>query len=158
MNSRTMALADTENGQPNRARGGPPGNEKARKHGFWALQRRLKNAGLRKNDGRSALERIKADWKGEVRDARGGDLSPQRETLLEAAANTWLMLTSVDNWLLDQRSLVNRRRRELLPIVQQRTGLVRNLRELLSDLGLDRTANRVPSLEGWMNGEEEQAR
>jgi hypothetical protein len=140
----TALLPNDEHGQrtaatpPDRAPGPPRGNTNAKRHGYYSLARRLKGAGLRKNDGRSALERIKRDWKAGIRSARGGDLSPQQEVLLETAANTWLLLGSVDSWLLDQTSLVNRRRRELFPVVQQRAGLVRNLREILGDLGLER--------------------
>lgn len=132
--------------KPHRARGAQPGNANAQKHGLSTLARRLKNAGVKKNDGRSALERIKADWKSEIRVARGGDLTPQQETILEAAANTWLLLSSVDDWLLDQKSLVHRRRRELIPVIQQRSALVRTLRELLNDIGLSRVAKDVETL------------
>lgn len=130
---------------PDRRRGAQPGNANATRHGLSALRRRLKGAGLKRNDGRSALERIKADWKAEIREARG-ELSPQEEVLLEAASTTWLLLNSVDAWLLEQRSLVNRRKRELLPVVQQRAGLVRNLRELLGDVGLKRVPKPSPRL------------
>jgi hypothetical protein len=138
---------DGSAGTPDRAPGAQPRNGNAVKHGHYSLARRLKNAGLKRSDGRSALERLKADWKADVRLSRGGELSPQQEALLEAASNTWLMLSSVDAWLLDQESLVNRRRRELLPVVQQRAALVRTLRELLGDIGLERTPARRPLLD-----------
>lgn len=133
-------------GRQYRARGAQPGNSNARKHGLSTLQRRLSDAGLAKVDGRSALARARADWMNEVRTARGGDLSPSEEALLEAASVTWVLLSSVDAWLLEQPSLVNRRRRELLPVVQQRASLVRNLRELLGDIGLKRVPPPGPSL------------
>ena len=142
----------------NRTRGAQRGNTNARSHGLFSLQRRLRNAGLRKNDGRSALERIKADWKGEIRIARGGELSPQHETILEAAANTWLLLSSIDDWLLDQKSLVNRKRRELIPVIQQRSALVRTLRELLNDIGLTRVAKDVETLGEYLASRAESAR
>lgn len=142
---------------PNRERGAQRGNRNAKSHGLFSLQRRLKNAGLRKNDGRSAIERIKADWKGEIRTARGGELSPQHETILEAAANTWLLLASVDDWLLDQTSLVNRMRRELIPVIQQRSALVRSLRELLNDVGLTRVAKEVETLGEYLASRAESA-
>ena len=144
--------------KPHRPRGAQPGNGNAKKHGLFALQRRLKNAGLKKTDGRSALERIKADWKAEIRDARGGDLAPQQETILEAAANTWLLLSSIDDWLLDQKSLVNRKRRELIPVIQQRSALVRTLRELLNDIGLTRVAKDVETLGEYLASRAESAR
>jgi len=122
---------------PRPARGAQPGNANARQHGVYSLQRRLKSAGLAKLDGRSALERLKRDWKDDVRTALGGDLAPQKEALLELAANTWLMASSADDFILE-RGAINRRRGALRPIVEQRAKLVRTLRELLTAIGLER--------------------
>jgi hypothetical protein len=123
-------------GVSSRATGAPRGNRNAQTHGIYSLGRRLKSAGLAKVDGRSALERLKADWKAEIRAARGGQLSPQLEVLLETASNTWLMLSSADDFILEH-GVVNKRRGSLRPIVEQRAKLVRSLRELLGAIGLD---------------------
>jgi hypothetical protein len=133
---RVMASATTARVPPNRARGAQRGNRNAEKHGVYSLSRRLKGAGLAKVDGRSALERLKADWKAEIRAARGGQLSPQLEVLLEVASNTWLMLSSADDFILEH-GVVNKRKGSLRPIVEQRARLVRSLRELLGAIGLD---------------------
>jgi hypothetical protein len=137
--------SDKGDGQLNtkrRARGAQKGNVNAQRHGLFSLQRRLKGAGITKNDGRSALERLKSSWKEEIRAARGGDLSPQQEVLLELAANTWLMASSADDYILE-RGVVNRRKGTLRPIVEQRAKLARTLRELLGDIGLDRALRHV---------------
>lgn len=124
-------------GAPKRAPGAQRGNANARTHGVYTLARRLKGAGPTKNDGRSVIERARRDWMNEIRAARGGDLSPQQEALLVAASATWVMLSTCDSYILDH-GVVNRRRGTLRPIVEQRAKLARTLRELLSDIGLER--------------------
>lgn len=128
-----------------RARGAQPTNANARKHGLYSLARRLKGAGVTRTDGRSALERLKNDWKADVRAARGNALSPQQEALLEVAANTWLMLSTADDFILE-RGAINRRKSSVRPIVEQRSKLARTLRELLSDIGLERATKPRPVL------------
>lgn len=120
------------------ARGAPKGNTRARTHGLYSLRRRLNGAGITKKDGRSALERLKVDWKQDIRDARG-ELTPQQEALLEVAANTWLMLSTADDYIL-ATGVVNKRKGAVRPIVDQRARLARTLHELLSDIGLERAA------------------
>lgn len=122
---------------PRRARGAQAKNANALRHGLHSRR-------LEQTDGAAALVR---EWQDDVRAALGGELTPQQDALLEVASRTWLMLSSVDAWLLEQPSLVNRRRRELLPVVRERSSLVRNLRELLGDLGLKREPERTSPLE-----------
>lgn len=122
---------------PKRTRGAQPRNANALRHGLHSRR-------LEQNDSAAALVR---EWQDDVRAALGGELTPQQDALLEVASRTWLMLTSVDAWLLEQPTLVNERRRELLPVVRERSSLVRNLRELLGDLGLKREPARTSPLE-----------
>lgn len=143
-----MTRSAADHGTPRkRAPGAPRGNRNAQKHGVYALGRRLKNAGLAKVDGRSALERIKRDWKAAVRATRG-ELTPQQEALLEIAANTWLMISTADDWILDHGP-INRRRGDLRPIVERRGKLVRTLKEALSAIGLDGDVHGVPADGYW---------
>ncbi len=128
---------NSEIAAPKRARGAQPGNSNRTTHGLSSLARRLRGAGLQRVDGRSALERLKRDWKNEIRTARGGELTPQLEALLETAANTMLMLSTCDNFILE-RGAINRRKSSVRPIVEQRAKLVRSLRELLTTIGLER--------------------
>lgn len=128
-----------------RSRGAQPRNANARKHGVHALARRLKGAGPARMDGRSVIERARRDWMAEIREARGGDLSPQQEALLVVASATWVMLGTADAYILEH-GVINRRRGTLRPIVEQRAKLARTLRELLTDIGLKRARPPKPSL------------
>ncbi len=56
------------------------------------------------------------------------------------------MLDSVDAWVLAQPSLVERRKRALLPVVRERLALVGQLQSFLRDLGLERRARDVTDL------------
>ena len=48
------------------------------------------------------------------------------------------MLDSIDAWLLTQRSLINARKRSLLPAVRERQQLADGLARYLGQLGLER--------------------
>ena len=61
-----------------------------------------------------------------------------------------LLLESVDAWLLIQPSLVNGRKRALLPVVRERQGLADSLARYLAQLGLERRAKPVPSLDDYL--------
>ena len=50
-------------------------------------------------------------------DLGAGEMSTQKPALVDLAVKTDLMLVSTDNWILMQPSLINARRRALLPVV-----------------------------------------
>jgi hypothetical protein len=77
-------------------------------------------------------------------------VSTQELTLVEEAVKTKLILDSVDAWLLAQPSLINKRNRSMLPVVKDRLSLVNTLRGLLSDLGLKRRGQTVPSVAEYL--------
>ena len=60
------------------------------------------------------------------------------------------MLDSIDAWLLAQPSLVNKRKRALLPVVRERTQLADSLARHLSALGLERRAKPTQSLQEYL--------
>lgn len=123
-----------------RGRSGPPGNSNARTHGHHALKRAVSSLGSRAIDRRTAVGRALAAWRHELLADLGGvdNVSTQELALVEQAVRTKLLLDSVDAWLLEQRTLVNKRSRALIPVVRDRNGLVATLRALLGDLGLKR--------------------
>jgi hypothetical protein len=53
---------------------------------------------------------------------------------------TKLLLDSIDSWLLVQPSLINKRKKALLPVVRERTQIADALARYLAQLGLDRRA------------------
>ena len=89
-----------------------------------------------------------AAWRSELLDDLGGvaSVSTQELALVEEAVKTKLILDSVDAWLLSQKTLVDKRKRSVLPAVRDRQALVSTLRGLLSDLGLKRRGRSEPSL------------
>jgi hypothetical protein len=72
--------------------------------------------------------------------------------LVEMAVRTRLYVDHVDAFLLEQRSLVDRRKKAILPILRERTSLVELLSRLLSQLGLDRVAVESLTESGYSRG------
>jgi hypothetical protein len=82
-------------------------------------------------------------------------VSTQELALVEEAVKVKLLLNSVAGWMLSQSSLVDKRKRALLPAVRDYQGLVATLRALLSDLGLRRRARELPELHDYMKSKAE---
>ena len=70
--------------------------------------------------------------------------------MIDVAMRTKLMLDSIDAWLLSQPSLINKRKRTLLPVVRERTQLADSLARHLSALGLERRAKPTRSLQDFL--------
>src|SRR5262245_20472844 len=87
-------------------------------------------------------------WRVElVRDLGGEDaISTQQAALIELCVRSKLLIDTVDNWLLAQESLVNKKKKSLLPVVIQRQSLADGLAKYLGQLGLHRVT-KVKSLE-----------
>ena len=100
-------------------------------------------------DGRSALAVAVRTWKAEVRRDLGGDLTRAQETILEAAAQSWVILLSLDDWIARQPSLVTKKR-TVLPVVVQRMQIAEGLARHLERLGLDRQAKPVVDLGAYL--------
>ena len=125
-----------------------PGNRNAEKHGLSRLKRAVSTLGRRTIDRRTTIGRALAAWRSELLTDLGGieAVSTQELALVEEAVKTKLILDSVDAWLLQQPTLINKRVRGVLPAVRDRQALVSTLRGLLSDLGLKRRSKAMPSL------------
>lgn len=115
------------------------------RHGYRAMRRSLATLTTRRLDGRSAVAVAVRTWKADVRRDLGGDLSRAQETILELAAQTWVIVSSLDDWLARQPSLVTKKR-QLLPVVLQRTQLADALARHLERLGLERRSRDVADL------------
>jgi hypothetical protein len=79
----------------------------------------------------------------------GGDISTQQSALVELSVKSKLLLDSIDTWLLTQPSLINARKKSLLPVVRERQQLADGLARYLAQLGLERKAKQV-SLEDYV--------
>jgi hypothetical protein len=66
------------------------------------------------------------------------------------AVRASLLLDHVDAWLFEQRSLINARRKTLLPVLIQRQVLADHLARLLDKLGLERAPQKLPDLATYL--------
>lgn len=110
------------------------------RNGIGTVKRALAELGSRPIDRRTTLGKIVTRWRADLVDDLGGPeaISTQEAALIDLAVKSKMILDSVDAWLLDQPSLVNARRRALLPVVRERTQLADSLARYLVQLGLER--------------------
>src|SRR5262245_15865051 len=115
------------------------------RHGLHTLKRAVKELGRRAIDGRTALGKALTHWRQElIVDLGGPDVvSTQQLALVDLAVTTKLLIESVDAWLLTQPTLINGRKRALLPVVLQRQQLADALGRYMSQLGLERRQVKV---------------
>jgi hypothetical protein len=138
------------------------GKQKARRtysrHGLHTLRARVKVSGLSAVDARTAAAQALISWRKELLTDLGGEenISSQRAALVELAVRTRLFVDHIDAFLLSQPSLVNRKKKSMLPILSERLRLVDCLSNLLSKLGLDRVASPMPSLAEYVAAKEAQ--
>jgi hypothetical protein len=91
-------------------------------------------------DRRSVAARALLEWRSELIAALGGieHVSPQQIALVELATRTRLYVDHLDAFLMEQRSLVNAKRKTVLPVLRERQQLADSLARLLIQLGLER--------------------
>src|SRR5438034_4270714 len=112
-------------------------------HGLKTLRRAVTQLTTRRLDGRSAVAVRR--WKEDVRRDRGGDLTRAEETILELAAQGWVIVQSLHGWMATQPSLVTKKRK-VLDVVLQAAQLEEGLARMLDRLGLEpRSAQRLPA-------------
>jgi hypothetical protein len=126
-----------------RSPGGPqPGAGRKPTHGYRVMRRALGQLTTRRLDGRSAVAVAVRGWKADIRRDLGDDLTRAQETILEGAAQAWVILSSLDDWISRQPSLVTRKR-QLLPVVRDRMQVADSLARMLERLGLQRRARTL---------------
>jgi hypothetical protein len=113
---------------------------------------RVRVRGLQAIDGRTVAARGLLEWRTGLLEDLGGEaaVSAQQRALVEMAVRTRLYIDHTDAFLMEQRSLVNARRRSLIPLVKERQALVDSLARILGQLGLDRVPQRVPTLTEYL--------
>ncbi len=122
------------------------------RHGLRRVMAAVRLHGLDGIDRRTAAAQALLRWRAELlRDLGGAEsISAQRMALVELATRTRLFIEHTNSWLMQQGSIINKRRRALLPIVMQRQTLCDSLARLLGQLGLDRRAKPIPSLSEYL--------
>jgi hypothetical protein len=122
------------------------------KHGLKVLKRAVKQLGSHAIDRRTLQGRALAALRAELIADLGGieNVSTAQLALIEEALVTKFLLSSINAWMLAQPTLVSGKRRGVLPVVLHRNALVATLRQLLTDLGLERRHRDVPVLEEYL--------
>jgi hypothetical protein len=120
--------------------------------GLGALKSAVRVLGNRAVDRRTTVGKTLSGWRDELIADLGGDngISTQQRALVDLVVRTKLMLDSIDAWLLKQPSLVNARKRSLLPVVRERTQLADAIARYLAALGLERRAKPVTPLHEYL--------
>jgi hypothetical protein len=88
------------------------------------------------------------EWRAAIVADLGGEdqITAMQRAVVDVATRTYLLLESVDRFLLEQSSLVNKSRRQVYPVVLQRQQLADALARYMNQLGLERRAREVPAL------------
>ncbi len=99
------------------------------RHGLNALKAQVKVRGLQAIDRRTAAAQALVAWRRELLSDLGGEesVSAQQMALVDMAVRTRLYVDSLDAWLMEQESLVNRKRKSVLPVLRERQQLVDSL-------------------------------
>ena len=153
MSSNTVQREEAPTPEPKHARGAQRGNRNSRKHALHTAKAALKEFGSRAIDGRTSVARSLAQWRAQIERDLGGKeaLTAQQHAILDLAVKSKLLLDSVDSWLLCQDSLINRRKRSLIPALRERTQLADALARYLTMLGLERKSLTVPTLNEYLS-------
>jgi hypothetical protein len=126
------------------------------RHGLYAVQKAL--ATMTDQDtwltGLGEVGQALKEWRAAIIADLGGEdhISAMERAIVELAVKTHLMLHSVDAFMLAQTSLVNKRKRQLFPVVLQRTALANALSQYLGQLGLKRRARPTQTLQEYLAG------
>ena len=123
------------------------------RHGLHALQRVVRDAGEKWLEALGDTGAALREWRDAiVADLGGPDaVTAQERAVVELATKTYLMVESIDRFLLEQRSLVNKSRRQLFPVVLQRQQLADSLARYMTMLGLKRRAKAAPNLSEYLS-------
>jgi hypothetical protein len=112
--------------------------------------------GLAAIDRRSAAAQELLRWRSELLSSLGGEeyLSAQKLGLVELTCRTRLFLDHVDAYLLGLPSLINKRKKTMIPVLRERQVLADSLARLLAQLGLERVVRPMPSLAEYVASKE----
>src|SRR4029453_4686962 len=94
---------------------GRPGDQKALRHGLNPLKKALYTLGNRALDKRTVAGRALVEWRDDLIRDLGGDVSTQQDAIISLAIKTKLLLASIDAWLLQQTTLINKRKKSIIP-------------------------------------------
>ena len=102
-------------------------------------------------DSLGSLEVAVRAWQEDLVNDLGGEdsVSTQQRVVIDTASKTMVLLASVDDYLL-RNSFIDRRRKSLRPIVQQRMQMADSLNRAMNLLGLQKREKSIPSLQEYL--------
>lgn len=117
-------------------------------HGLTVMKRAISTLGSRTIDRRSRVGKSLSQWRADLVSDLGGQdqISTQENAVIDLCVREKLLLDSLDAWLLEQRSLVNLRKKSVIPALSQRAQLADSLARHLQMLGLRCRAKPVRGL------------
>jgi hypothetical protein len=123
------------------------------KHQLTPILKAVKRKGLSAIDQRSSLAKATGKLRSELVADLGGEenLSVQKHKIVDEFLKRFVMLESIDAWIFRQPALMNKRSKALYPIVIQRMTIGDGMLRCLRELGLERKAKQVPSIEDYLN-------
>src|SRR5262245_33940836 len=119
--------------------GGPAGNQKGLKHGYYSLVRFIKKRGGAL-DKRTILGKMVVETERQLEADLGGDLSIAQRMLVEDVALDTLLLRGLNKKIVEVMPV---RKGKSHPVYQLRAQLIAQRREHLKLLGLQRVAKTV---------------
>jgi hypothetical protein len=144
-------MSTTEPAPKNRP-GAKKGNRSRVTHGHYARKVQLRDITLLDISRQTSLGRQVCAKADAIFNDRGGraNCSELERDLVNRYLVTELLVQSIDCWLLEQPSLINKRRRSLYPIVVERNKLVETSLKLASAIGLDRQQKKIQPTDAVM--------
>lgn len=129
--------------RPQRAGGGQPRNKNAAKHHLYS--RDAGKVDLRRREDRAVVQTLAA------LEADLGDVSAQEALILAGIGRKLRDLAKIEEYLDGLSSIVNKRRKDLLPIVAKKHQLLESIRRDLESIGLRRRTKDVPDIGRYLS-------
>jgi hypothetical protein len=120
--------------------------------GETILRHAVDTLGSRLLDPESPVGRALAEWRRELIEDLGGPetVTVQQVALIDVAVRSKLLLDSLDTWLLNRKSIVDLKTRDVVPAARSRNAFANTLRNVLMDLGLGRRKRELPALADYL--------
>jgi len=122
------------------------------RHGLNVVKAKVKVRGLAAIDMRTAAAQALVAWRAEMLADLGGEqlVSAQQRALVEMAVRTRLYVEHLDFFLCEQESLINKKKKAVLPVLRERQQLVDSLARIMGQLGLERKQKPALSLPEYL--------
>ena len=157
MNASTLAFGSPEQAKAAAILGGKAKAKAARARAIGLpnipkLRKQLSVLTTRKLDGRTALGNALREFRQDLIADLGGpsEVTRAQEEVIEVCARTKVLLDSIDDFLFQQKSIINKSKRQLIPIALQRQIYADSLVKNLEKLGLQRKVKPMQDLTSYL--------